>query len=128
MRGQAGLIDFACQLARVHGTVVGVGLCVGGDEWDPFAVLSKEITIVMSAFFQHAASSSAAIDVLASDGQFRPQALITERIDLVARARDIRGAAQPHNAMQGSDRDGRLTGGHKPLFMKNAPTVTGPGA
>lgn len=79
--GKKGLIDFACQLARVHGTVVGVGLCVGGDEWDPFAVLSKELTIVMSAFF-NMKEFEVAIDVLATEGQFRPQALITERIDL----------------------------------------------
>lgn len=78
--GKRGLIDFACQLSRVHGTVVGVGLCVGGDEWDPFAVLSKELTIVMSAFF-NMHEFEAAIDALATDGQFRPQALITEKID-----------------------------------------------
>ena len=79
--GKKGLIDFACGLARVHGTVVGVGLCVGGDEWDPFAVLSKELTIVMSAFF-NMHEFETAIDVLATDGQYRPQALITERIGL----------------------------------------------
>ena len=48
---RSGLIDFACRLVRVHGTVVGVGLCVGGDEWDPFAALSKEIQIVFAVFF-----------------------------------------------------------------------------
>jgi threonine dehydrogenase-like Zn-dependent dehydrogenase len=79
--GKKGLIDFACQVARVHGTVVGVGLCVGGDAWDPFAVLSKELTIVMSAFF-NMHEFETAIDVLATDGQYRPQALITERIGL----------------------------------------------
>ena len=79
--GKKGLIDFACQLARIHGTVVGVGLCVGGDEWDPFAVLSKELTIVMSAFF-NMREFEIAIDVLATEGTYRPQALITERIDL----------------------------------------------
>jgi len=40
----------------VHGTVVGVGLCVGGDEWDPFAALSKEIQVVFAAFFSSAPS------------------------------------------------------------------------
>jgi len=79
--GKKGLIDFACQMVRVHGTVVGVGLCVGGDEWDPFAALSKELTIVMSAFF-NMREFETAIDVLATSGQFRPQALITDRIDL----------------------------------------------
>ena len=79
--GKKGLIDFACQLVRVQGKVVGVGLCVGGDEWDPFAALSKELTIVMSAFF-NMREFETAIDVLATEGQFRPQALITDRIDL----------------------------------------------
>lgn len=77
--GKKRLIDFACQLVRIHGTVVGVGLCVGGDEWDPFAVLSKELTIVMAVFF-NMAEFEAAIDVLAMEGAYRPQALITKHI------------------------------------------------
>jgi 2-desacetyl-2-hydroxyethyl bacteriochlorophyllide A dehydrogenase len=76
--GKRGLIDFACGLVRAHGTVVGVGLCVGGDEWDPFAALSKEIRIVFSAFFSMAEFETA-LDAL-GPGKFRPQALITERI------------------------------------------------
>lgn len=79
--GKKGLIQFACDLARVHGTVVGVGLCVGGDEWDPFAVLSKELTIVMAAFFDMD-EFAMSLEVLAEGGRFRPQALITERIGL----------------------------------------------
>lgn len=79
--GKKGLIDFSCRLARVHGTVVGVGLCVGGDEWDPFAVLSKELTIVMAAFFDMH-EFVLALDALASQGPFRPQSLITDRIGL----------------------------------------------
>ena len=76
--GKRGLIDFACRLVRVHGTVTAVGLCVGGDEWDPFAALSKEITVVFAVFFSMA-EFAAAIDALGS-GRFRPQALITDRI------------------------------------------------
>ena len=75
--GKQGLIDFACRLVRVHGTVVGVGLCVGGDEWDPFAALSKEIQVVFSAFFTMSEFETA-IDAL-GPGRFRPQALITEQ-------------------------------------------------
>ena len=78
--GKKGLIDFACRLVRVHGTVVGVGLCVGGDEWDPFAALSKEIEIIFAAFFSMAEFATA-IDALAGPGRFRPQALITDRIE-----------------------------------------------
>jgi (R,R)-butanediol dehydrogenase/meso-butanediol dehydrogenase/diacetyl reductase len=76
--GKRGLIDFACSLVRVHGTVVGVGLCVGGDTWNPFAALSREIQVVFAAFFSMA-EFEAALDAL-GPGQFRPQALVTERI------------------------------------------------
>ncbi len=78
--GKRGLIDAAIGLVRLHGTVVGVGLCVGGDEWDAFRAISKEVSIVMSVFF-NMAEFSAAIDALGG-GRFRPQALITERIGL----------------------------------------------
>jgi (R,R)-butanediol dehydrogenase/meso-butanediol dehydrogenase/diacetyl reductase len=76
--GKKGLIDFACRLVRIHGTVVGVGLCIGGDEWDPFAAISKEIQIVFAVFF-NMAEFATAIDAL-GPGRFRPQALITDRI------------------------------------------------
>jgi len=76
--GKKGLIDFACRLVRVHGTVVGVGLCVGGDEWDPFAALSKEIQIVFAVFFTMAEFETA-IEAL-GPGRFSPRTLITDRI------------------------------------------------
>lgn len=78
--GKRGLIDFAISLVRVHGTIVGVGLCVGGDEWDAFRAISKEVSIVMSVFFSMH-EFSAAIDAL-SGGGFRPQSLVTDRIGL----------------------------------------------
>ncbi|QWW71437.1 zinc-binding dehydrogenase [Rhizobium sp. WYJ-E13] len=76
--GRRGLIDFACQLVRTHGTVVGVGLCVGGDGWDPFAALSKEIQIIFAVFF-NMAEFETALSAL-GPGRYRPQALITGRI------------------------------------------------
>ena len=76
--GKRGLIDFACRLVRTHGTVVGVGLCVGGDDWDPFAALSKEIKVVFAVFF-NMAEFETALGAL-GPGRFRPQALITDRI------------------------------------------------
>jgi (R,R)-butanediol dehydrogenase/meso-butanediol dehydrogenase/diacetyl reductase len=76
--GKKGLINFACSLVRPHGTVVAVGLCVGGDEWDPFAVIHKEIQIVFAVFF-NMAEFATALDAL-GPGRFRPQALITERV------------------------------------------------
>lgn len=76
--GKRGLIDFACRLVRAQGTVVGVGLCVGGDEWDPFAALLKEIQIVFAVFFTMS-EFEAALEAL-GPGRFRPQALVTGRI------------------------------------------------
>jgi threonine dehydrogenase-like Zn-dependent dehydrogenase len=78
--GKRGLIDAAIGLVRIHGTVVGVGLCVGGDVWDAFRAISKEVNIVMSVFFTMP-EFSAAIDALGG-GRFRPQSLITERITI----------------------------------------------
>jgi (R,R)-butanediol dehydrogenase/meso-butanediol dehydrogenase/diacetyl reductase len=77
--GKKGLIDFACRLVRNHGTVVAVGLCVGGDTWDPFAAIHKEIKVVFAVFF-NMAEFATALDAL-GPGRFRPQALITEHID-----------------------------------------------
>jgi (R,R)-butanediol dehydrogenase/meso-butanediol dehydrogenase/diacetyl reductase len=78
--GKRGLIDAACRLVRVHGTVVAVGLCVGGDEWDPFAALSKEIQVIFAVFFTMA-EFDMALQAL-GPGRYRPQALVTGRIGL----------------------------------------------
>lgn len=76
--GKRGLIDFACKLVRTHGTVVGVGLCVGGDDWDPFAALSKEIQLIFAVFFNMAEFETALCAL--GPGRYRPQALITGKI------------------------------------------------
>jgi len=76
--GKRGIIDFACRLARTHGVVVGVGLCVGGDAWDPFAALSKELRLIFAVFF-NMAEFEMALSAL-GPGRYRPQALITGRI------------------------------------------------
>lgn len=78
--GKPGLMDRSVALVRPRGTVVGVGLCVGGDNWDAFAALHKEVTIRMSAFFDMH-EFEVALDAL-RDGPFRPQALVTDRIGL----------------------------------------------
>lgn len=77
--GKKGLIDFACRLVRNRGKVIAVGLCVGGDEWDPFAVIHKEIEVVFAVFF-NMAEFATALETL-GPGRFRPQALITDRIN-----------------------------------------------
>ncbi len=79
--GKKGIIAFAIEQVAVHGRVVGVGLCVGGDQWDPFAAIHKEASILMSAFFSMD-EFALALDALASNGPFRPQSLVSERIGL----------------------------------------------
>ena len=80
--GKRGLIDAACRLVRVHGTVVAVGLCVGGDTWDPFAAISKEIQVIFAVFFTMA-EFDMALQAL-GPGRHLPQALVTGRIGLAA--------------------------------------------
>lgn len=78
--GKRGLIDAACRLVRIHGTVVAVGLCIGGDEWDPFAAISKEVQVVFAVFFTMA-EFDMALQAL-GPGRHRPQALVTGRIGI----------------------------------------------
>jgi threonine dehydrogenase-like Zn-dependent dehydrogenase len=77
--GKPGLIDFCARLPRLQGRMVAVGLCVGGDQWDPFAIMHREVEIIFAAFF-NMAEFQAALDALAEDGRFRPQALVTDTI------------------------------------------------
>lgn len=79
--GKRGLIGAAVEAVRLQGTVVGVGLCIGGDAWDPFVALSKEVSLLFSAFFHQRNEFGVALDALRG-GPFAPQALITDRIDL----------------------------------------------
>ena len=79
--GKRGLLGAAIAAVRLQGTVVGVGLCVGGDSWDPFVALNKEVSLPFSAFFHQRNEFGVALDALRG-GPFAPQALITDRIDL----------------------------------------------
>ncbi len=79
--GKRGLLAAAVAAVRLQGTVVGVGLCIGGDEWDPFVALSKEVSLLFSVFFHQRNEFGVALDALRG-GPFAPQALITDRIDL----------------------------------------------
>jgi threonine dehydrogenase-like Zn-dependent dehydrogenase len=79
--GKRGLIGAAVEAVRLQGTVVGVGLCIGGDEWNPFVALMKEVNLLFSVFFHQCNEFSVALDALRG-GPFAPQALITDRIDL----------------------------------------------
>lgn len=79
--GKRGLLAAAVAAVRLQGTVVGVGLCIGGDEWDPFVALSKEVSLLFSVFFHQRNEFGVALDALRG-GPSAPQVLITERIDL----------------------------------------------
>lgn len=80
--GKKGLLQAAAEAVRLQGKVIGVGLCVGGDEWDPFIALSKEIDLIFSVFFHQGNEFGVALDALAEGAQFAPQAIITDRIGL----------------------------------------------
>jgi threonine dehydrogenase-like Zn-dependent dehydrogenase len=77
--GKRGLLQAATEAVRLQGRVVGVGLCIGGDDWDPFVALSKEIDLIFTVFFHQKNEFGVALDALASG---IPQALITDRIGL----------------------------------------------
>lgn len=79
--GKRGLLQAACQAVRLQGKVIGVGLCIGGDDWDPFVALSKEIDLIFSVFFHQRNEFGMALDALAAR-PFAPQAIVTDRIGL----------------------------------------------
>lgn len=79
--GKPGLLQTASEAVRLQGKVIGVGLCIGGDEWDPFVALSKEIDLIFSVFFHQGNEFGVALDALAG-GPFAPQTIITDRIGL----------------------------------------------
>ncbi|QEW20077.1 Sorbitol dehydrogenase [Marinibacterium anthonyi] len=79
--GRPGLLQAATEAVRLQGKVIGVGLCIGGDEWDPFIALSKEIDLLFSVFFHQRNEFGVALDALAA-GPFAPQQIITDRIGL----------------------------------------------
>ena len=79
--GKRGLLQAASEVVRLQGKVIGVGLCIGGDEWDPFVALSKEIDLIFSVFFHQRNEFGVALEALAA-GPFAPQAIVTDRIGL----------------------------------------------
>ncbi|WP_151719431.1 zinc-dependent alcohol dehydrogenase [Gemmobacter serpentinus] len=77
--GKRGLLQAATEAVRLQGKVVAVGLCIGGDAWDPFVALSKEIDLIFTVFFHQGNEFGVALDALASG---LPQHLVTDRIGL----------------------------------------------
>lgn len=80
--GSPGLIDHCIDLVRPHGTVVVLGLCTKQDHLNSFRAICKEVTVVMSVFFDMHEFNTA-ISALDS-GAYSPQALISETVSLTA--------------------------------------------
>lgn len=80
--GRPGMIDHCISLVRPRGKVVVLGLCTAPDHMDSFRAISKEVTIVMSVFFNMHEFANA-IDALDA-GRFAPQNLISDVVGLQA--------------------------------------------
>lgn len=80
--GLPGLIAQAVSQVRNRGTILLLGLCTRPDTFNSFAMLSKEVRLVTSAFFT-VQEYEAALDALAQ-GAIEPRLLVTSTITLDA--------------------------------------------
>ncbi len=78
--GIPGLIDQAVQQVCNRGTILLLGLCTRPDPINSFAMLSKEVKLITSAFFT-VPEYQASLDALAS-GAIEPRLLVTDTISL----------------------------------------------
>jgi (R,R)-butanediol dehydrogenase/meso-butanediol dehydrogenase/diacetyl reductase len=78
--GIPGLIDQAVKQVRNRGAVLLLGLCTRPDPINSFAMLSKEVRLVTSAFFT-VPEYQASLDALAA-GAMEPRLLVTDTISL----------------------------------------------
>jgi len=78
--GIPGLIAQAVNQVRVKGTILLLGLCTRPDTFNSFAMLSKEVRLVTSAFFKRQ-EYEAALDALDA-GAAEPRLLVTDTIGL----------------------------------------------
>jgi (R,R)-butanediol dehydrogenase/meso-butanediol dehydrogenase/diacetyl reductase len=78
--GRPGLIAQAVKQVRPRGTILLLGLCNQPDTFNSFAMLSKEIRLVTSAFFTRG-EYEASLDAL-ERGAAEPRALVTDTITL----------------------------------------------
>jgi (R,R)-butanediol dehydrogenase/meso-butanediol dehydrogenase/diacetyl reductase len=78
--GITGLIAQAVEQVRVKGTILLLGLCTRPDTFNSFAMLSKEIRLITSAFFKRQ-EYEAALDALDA-GAVEPRMLVTDTIGL----------------------------------------------
>lgn len=80
--GIPGLIEQAVSQVRNRGTILLLGLCTRPDTFNSFAMLSKEVRLVTSAFFTQQ-EYQATLDAL-EQGAMEPRLLVTDTITLDA--------------------------------------------
>jgi (R,R)-butanediol dehydrogenase / meso-butanediol dehydrogenase / diacetyl reductase len=78
--GIPGLIEQAVSQVRNRGTILLLGLCTKPDTMNTFAMLSKEVRLITSAFFTRGEYETA-LDVLDA-GATEPRLLVTDTISL----------------------------------------------
>jgi (R,R)-butanediol dehydrogenase/meso-butanediol dehydrogenase/diacetyl reductase len=78
--GVPGLIAQGVEQVRPRGTILLLGLCTRPDTFNSFAMLSKEVRLITSAFFT-VPEYRASLDALA-EGAIEPRLLITDTISL----------------------------------------------
>lgn len=78
--GIPGLIAQAVDQLRNRGTILLLGLCTKPDTFNSFAMLSKEVRLVTSAFFTRQ-EYEAALEAL-NQGAIEPRLLVTDTISL----------------------------------------------
>jgi (R,R)-butanediol dehydrogenase / meso-butanediol dehydrogenase / diacetyl reductase len=78
--GVPGLIEQAIGQVRNRGTILLLGLCTKPDTLNTFAMLSKEVRLITSAFFTRGEYETA-LDVL-NAGAAEPRLLVTDTISL----------------------------------------------
>jgi (R,R)-butanediol dehydrogenase/meso-butanediol dehydrogenase/diacetyl reductase len=79
--GIPGLIEKAVGQVRRRGTILLLGLCTRPDTFNSFAMLSKEVRLITSAFFSRQ-DYETALDAL-NAGATEPRLLITDTISLI---------------------------------------------
>jgi (R,R)-butanediol dehydrogenase/meso-butanediol dehydrogenase/diacetyl reductase len=78
--GLPGLVAQAVDQVKPRGTILLLGLCTSPDTFNSFAMLSKEVRLVTSAFFTRQ-EYEAALDALDA-GAMEPRLLVTDTISL----------------------------------------------
>jgi (R,R)-butanediol dehydrogenase/meso-butanediol dehydrogenase/diacetyl reductase len=78
--GKVGLVQKCIEYVRPRGTVVVLGLCTPPDTFMPFQLVTKEVTLQASAFYE-VREFEVAADVMSRDAD-TPRAMVTDIVDL----------------------------------------------